>query len=380
MPLFGEERNIRMRKKLCMVGMAMMLAAAMVSGCGNSKSAEEKTTETKTETMPTVNYGEGLNEDGTLANTEGKDYVTLCDYESIQIPKEEVKAEDSEIENEISILMQSFTTQKQVKDRKVKDGDVVNIDYVGTVDGVEFDGGSAKGYDLTIGSGTFIDGFEDQLVDHVPGDNVEVKVTFPENYASKDLAGKDAVFDTTVNYISESETPALTDEFVKENLSEYGYTSVKNMKKKMREEIENNKKYNYIWTYLVDNSTFETIPEELVTPQLDIMVESLEASLYMQNVTLEDYLTSSGYEDEDGLREAYYSDCEDMIKSYLVADKVAQEKNIKVSEENLADYFKKYYNTEEYSSYVDYYSRAYINRTVLNNLVTETLAKTAKTV
>lgn len=370
-----------MKHRFWTAGLLLALSVSLLGGCGSSKSAEEKTTEAKTETTNTVDYSKGLNEDGTLAGVEKGAYVTLCDYEAIRIPESEVAVGKSEVQAEIDTILQSYQTEKQVKDRKVKDGDVVNIDFVGSIDGKEFDGGSAQGTNLTIGSGTFIDDFEEQLVGHKPGDKVKVEVTFPEDYGKEELNGKEAVFETTINYISEKTTPELTDDFVKENLSEnYGYTTVKQMKKDIKENLQNNKKYTYIWDYIVDNSKYEEIPKELVEPQLDLMVESLKASLATQNATLDDYLAGSGYKNEAELREAYYDNCVDMVKSYLVADAVAAEKSLSVQEDDMKEYFKKYYGSEDYSSYVEYYGKPYINRTVLNNMVTELLVKSSKTV
>ena len=371
-----------MRKKVLAASLALALAAAMIGGCGNSRdndtAPEATTTESQAQTTATVDYSQGLNEDGTLAGNDGN-YVTLCDYSAIEIPESEITVEDSEVDTEVDSLMANFQTENQIKDRAVKDGDVVNIDYVGTIDGKEFDGGSAEGANLTIGSGSFIDDFEDQLIGHKPGEEVQVKVTFPDDYSSEDVAGKDAVFATTINYISETVTPDLTDDIVKENLQEaYGYTSVDDMRKKIRQNLENNNKYNYVWTYMMDNSTFEEIPKELVEPQLNVMIDGLEASLSLQGATLEDYLTSSGYEDEEELRDAYYADCENMVKTYLIADKVAKEQNLQATDEEVTSYFKEFYNTDNYDSYVDYYTRPYINRTVLNNMVTENLADMAQ--
>ena len=378
-----EKKGIgKMRKKVLAASLALALAAAMIGGCGNSRdndtAPEATTTESQAQTTATVDYSQGLNEDGTLAGNDGN-YVTLCDYSAIEIPESEITVEDSEVDTEVDSLMANFQTENQIKDRAVKDGDVVNIDYVGTIDGKEFDGGSAEGANLTIGSGSFIDDFEDQLIGHKPGEEVQVKVTFPDDYSTEDVAGKDAVFATTINYISETVTPDLTDDFVKENLQEaYGYTSVDDMRKKIRQNLENNNKYNYVWTYMMDNSTFEEIPKELVEPQLNVMIDGLEASLSLQGATLEDYLTSSGYEDEEELRDAYYADCENMVKTYLIADKVAKEQNLQATDEEVTSYFKEFYNTDNYDSYVDYYTRPYINRTVLNNMVTENLADMAQ--
>ena len=308
-----------------------------------------------------------------------KPEVTLGEYKGLKVDKVSTRVTQKEVDEEIEKERERNARTIDVTDRAVQDKDMVTLDFEGFVDGEAFEGGKGENYPLTIGSGSFIDDFEEQLIGHKPGEEVKVNVTFPDDYASEDVAGKDTVFTVTLNYISETELPELNDDFVKENLQEaYGYTSVDDLRTKIRTNLENNKKYNYVWSYMMDNSTFEEIPEELVNPQLDVMIDGLEASLSLQGATLEDYLTSSGYEDEEAMREAYYADCETMVKTYLIADKVAKEQNLKATDQEVTDYFKEFYNTDNYDSYVDYYTRPYINRTVLNNIVTETLADMAQ--
>ncbi|MCD8019764.1 MAG: trigger factor [Clostridiales bacterium] len=366
-----------MKKKVIAASLTLALAAVTMAGCGNSKSAEESTTEAQSETVvasSSVDYSQGLNEDGTLEGDDGS-LVTLCDYSSIDVSADEISVTSDEVQEEIDSILENYETTSEVTDREVEDGDVVNIDYVGTLDGEEFDGGSAEGYDLTIGSGTFVEGFEDQLIGHTPGETVEVNITFPDDYSSEDLAGQDAVFTTTINYISETEAPELTDDFVTENLTDsYGYTSVKNMKKQIRKSLKNNKIYNYVWEYMLENCEFEEIPEDMVNTQLDVMIDQLEYSLSSQGYTLDTYLSSYGYEDEDALRDAYYSSCEEMVKSYLIADAVAAELGLEADDETVSDYFSSNYGTDDYSDYISYYSAAYVNRSVLNNSVTLALA------
>ena len=307
-------------KKFATIALAVVLSMGILTGCGSSKKASEATTEVKEET---VDYGQGLNEDGTLEGVKATDYVTVCDYSALKIPKKEVKVSDSDVQTEIDTILSSYN---QVTDRKVKKGDTVNIDYKGMVDGKEFDGGTASGASLKIGSGTFIDGFEDQLIGKMPGETVQVKVTFPKDYQGKEVAGKDAVFETTINYIDE--TPKLTDKFVKEKLSDrYGYTTVKEMKKTIRDEI------------------FKT------------------------NKT--DYLSAYGIEDETTLRDQYKSSCESTVKVFLIADAIAADKKISVTDEDV----KAYFNGEDTAQYEKQYSKAYINRIVLNNLVIQEIEK-----
>ena len=339
-------------KKFATIALAVVLSMGILTGCGSSKKAAEATTEVKEET---VDYGQGLNEDGTLEGVKATDYVTVCDYSALKIPKKEVKVSDSDVQTEIDTILSSYN---QVTDRKVM------------VDGKEFDGGTASGASLKIGSGTFIDGFEDQLIGKMPGETVQVKVTFPKDYQGKEVAGKDAVFETTINYIDE--TPKLTDKFVKEKLSDrYGYTTVKEMKKTIRDEIFKTNKTDYIWNHMIEKSKFKEIPDELINDRVDVLVNGLKAQLKASNYTLKDYLSAYGIEDETTLRDQYKSSCESTVKVFLIADAIAADKKISVTDEDV----KAYFNGEDTAQYEKQYSKAYINRIVLNNLVIQEIEK-----
>lgn len=351
-------------KKFATIALAVVLSMGILTGCGSSKKAAEATTEVKEET---VDYGQGLNEDGTLEGVKATDYVTVCDYSALKIPKKEVKVLDSDVQTGIDTILSSYN---QVTDRKVKKGDTVNIDYKGMVDGKEFDGGTASGASLKIGSGTFVDGFEDQLIGKMPGETVQVKVTFPKDYQGKEVAGKDAVFETTINYIDE--TPKLTDKFVKEKLSDrYGYTTVKEMKKTIRDEIFKTNKTDYIWYHMIEKSKFKEIPDELINDRVDVLVNGLKAQAKASNHTLKDYLSAYGIEDEATLRDQFKSSCESTVKVFLIADAIAADKKISVTDEDV----KAYFNGEDTAQYEKQYSKAYINRRVLNNLVIQEIEK-----
>lgn len=353
-------------KKFATIALAVVLSMSMLTGCGNSKKAAEATTEVKEDT---VDYAKGLNEDGTLENVKPTDYVTVCDYSSLKIPKKDVEVSDSDVQSQIDSILSNYN---QVTDRKVKKGDTVNIDYKGTVDGKEFEGGTASAQSLEIGSGTFIDGFEDQLIDKMPGETVQVKVTFPKDYQSEEVAGKDAVFETKINYIEE--TPKLTDKFVKENLSDqYGYTTVKEMKKDIKDELFKTNKADYIWNHMIEKSKFNEIPDELINNRIDVLVDGLKSQLKASNYTLKDYLSAYGIEDETALRDQYKSTCESTVKVFLIADAIAADKKISVTDEDVKNYF----DGEDTAQYEKQYSRAYINRVVLNDLVLQEIEKNA---
>lgn len=353
-------------KKFAVIALAAVLSMTLLTGCGNSKKAAEATTEVKEET---VDYSKGLNADGTLEGVKASDYVTVCDYSSLKIAKKDIEVSDSDVQSQIDSILSNY--KKQVTDRKVKKGDVVNIDYTGTIDGKEFDGGSATGADLTIGSGTFIDGFEDQLIGKKPGETIQVKVTFPKDYTNADVAGKDAVFETKINYIEEEQK--LTDQFVKENLADsYGVTSAKELKKKIKDEIYKSNKTDYIWNHMIEKSTFKEIPDQLINDRIDVLVDGLKAELKSSNYSLKDYLSAYGIEDEDALREQYKSSCESTVKVFLVADAIAAEKKIAVTDDDIKEYF----NGEDTAQYEKLYSKPYLNRVVLNNLVLKEIEKT----
>ena len=178
----------------------------------------------KNKIKPSTDYSAMLNEDGTIQNVNVTDYVKDFDVNSVKIAAADVAYTDEDLQNDIQNQLDQFKELKTDASLTVKSGDEFSIDYVGTMDGVEFDGGSAQDYRLTIGSGSFIDNFEDQLIGTHPGDKVTVNVTFPDPYENNpDYAGKAASFAVTVKGIYQ--TTEFNDEFVKKNLSSYAETA-----------------------------------------------------------------------------------------------------------------------------------------------------------
>ena len=334
---------------------------------------------TLTLAMAVTMAGCGNNQKGTVTSASGKKISTdlikgsikLADYKGLEVYEDEIKVEDTEVQSQIDNLLKEKQDSNVVTKGKVVESDTVNIDYTGTIDGKEFDGGSATGANLTIGSGTFIDGFEDQLIGKKPGETIQVKVTFPKDYTNADVAGKDAVFETKINYIEEEQK--LTDQFVKENLADsYGVTSAKEMKKKIKDEIYKSNKTDYIWNHMIEKSTFKEIPDQLINDRIDVLVDGLKAELKSSNYSLKDYLSAYGIEDEDALREQYKSSCESTVKVFLVADAIAAEKKIAVTDDDIKEYF----NGEDTAQYEKLYSKPYLNRVVLNDLVLKEIEKT----
>lgn len=215
-------------------------------------------------TTPGTEYSKGLANDGRIENADLAGMIDLADYKNITVPADEVAATEEEIENEITATLESYKELSTDEQLTIADGDEVNIDFVGTVDGVEFEGGNSNGagYDLTIGSGSFVDDFEQQLIGHKPGEEVTVEVTFPEDY-NEEMAGKDAVFAVTINGIQVK--PELTDAFVAENLADAEEVSTAaEYRAKVEDEFYQEHLQEYLKTYVVENSTVKTYPKKYV--------------------------------------------------------------------------------------------------------------------
>ena len=235
------------------IGIVVVIAALIGAAFGRSWYIE------KNKTVASTDYSAMLNDDGTIKDVNVTDYVKTFDVNAVKLAKADVEYTDEKMQEDINAQLENHRVLNADTALAVKDGDVVNIDYVGTIDGTEFDGGSAQGYDLTIGSGSFIDNFEQQLIGTHPGDQVTVNVTFPEEYANNpDLAGKAAAFAVTVNGIKE--LPEFNDEFVKTNLADYAQT-VEEYKQYLKDTNYKNNLNSAVSKYISDNISADKYPD-----------------------------------------------------------------------------------------------------------------------
>ena len=245
------------------------------SGSGDSSAAEG---DAKYNYAGGFDYSQNIAADGRWEGVTALDYVTLPgDYEAITLPEDVTTVSDEDVQTQVDSLLASYATTVEVTDRAVEDGDTVNIDYVGSVDGVEFEGGSTQGAgtSVTIGVTSYIDDFLEQLIGHMPGETFNVEVTFPDPYENNpDLAGKDAVFVTTINYIEDSQLPEYNDAFVAENFAENGgYTTTAELEQAIKDSIVQNNTYNYVITYMNDNSTVSQVPDTMKEYQAYVMLD-----------------------------------------------------------------------------------------------------------
>ena len=277
-------------KKIITKAVCLLCAGALVLGAaGCSKSADSSSAASSTAAAvygsaedydyENFSYSSGLDENGYWEGVKALDYVTLPEnFASLTFKRSEIEPTEEEIQSEIDSLLSDHATEKQVTDRAAADGDTVNIDYAGSVDGVAFSGGTYSGYSLTLGSGTFVDGFEDQIVGHTPGETFDVTVTFPEGYSDSTdsegntvvLSGKKAVFSVTLNYISEKVLPELTDAWVAENYGESDDVhTVEELKALYQKMLYNTNLQNAIMDDLLANSTFKELPKEVTDYQVN---------------------------------------------------------------------------------------------------------------
>ena len=221
----------------------------------------------------TFDYSEGLDENGYWSGIKATDYVTLPkDYNAIALSSKDLTPTDDELQFQLDSLLNQYTTSQPVTGRAAQNGDTVNIDYTGTVDGVAFTGGTATGYDLVLGSGSFIDGFEDQIVGHNIGDTFDVNVTFPDGYGDSTdaegntitLSGKAAVFSVTLNSISQSVAPELTDEWVDSNFGvSDGLHTADALRSYFNDALYQNNYENAVIDHLMSNAEFKELPSEI---------------------------------------------------------------------------------------------------------------------
>ena len=280
-----------------------------------------------------------------------KPEVKLGKYKGIELKKIEYKVTDKDIEHELEHVAEHNSRMVSVDDRAVKDGDSVTIDFEGTVDGKAFEGGKSENYQLVIGSKTFIPGFEDQIIGMKIDEEKDINVTFPEEYFSKDLAGKDAVFHVILHSISVKEHQKIDDEFAKDvsefdTLKEYK----ESIKEKMTEENEHRAKHETedLAVETVCENTQIDIPEGMIELEIDNMEDNIEQRLKYQGMNIEQYLKMMGKTEKE-LREEFKPDAEKNIKTTLVLEQIIKDEKIEADEEYIKEHLEemaKQYNKE----------------------------------
>lgn len=292
-----------------------------------------------------VDLGDPAEEGGLtiIAKVPVKPEVELSEYKGISAEKETVKVPAAEVKAELNRLAQRNARTETVE-RKAKKNDTVDIDFEGSVDGVPFEGGKAEHHALTLGSGTFIPGFEDQLIGCKAGDEKDVVVTFPEDYHAKELAGKEAVFKCKVHKVEETILPAIDDEFAKD-VSDTCETlddlkkEISDRLKKQKQEAADHDFEEKVLDGLIEKLQAD-IPQAMIESQIDSIVQDFGYRIQMQGMTLDQYLKMTGTE-PGAFRAMFREQAERQVKTRLALEKVAELENIAVSDTELDEEYAK---------------------------------------
>ena len=266
-----------------------------------------------------------------------KPEVTLGEYKGVEVPKSDVTVTDEDVDAEVKKEQEKNSRTITVEDRAAENGDTATIDFEGFVDGEAFEGGKGTDYPLTLGSNTFIPGFEEQLVGANTGDHVEVKVTFPEEYQAKELAGKEAVFQCDVKKIEAKELPELDDDFAKDvsefdTLAEYKEDVKKNLTEKKAEDARRAKEDAAV-DKVIENAQMD-IPEAMIETQTRQMLDDFARRMQSQGLSMEQYFQFTG-QSVDKMMEDMKPQALKRIQTRLVLEKIAEVENIQPTEEEV---------------------------------------------
>lgn len=354
-----------MKNKLFRLLLVSLMTVSL-AGCGN-KETETKTEETGTEAVAGEEAGA---EEGSEASEESAeqasiyfkdiavdDYVTLGEYKGLEVLQSKQEVTQQDVDNFIHYTLEGYSELQPITDRDVvENGDTANIDYEGKKDGVAFDGGTAQGQDLVIGSGTFIPGFEEGLVGVKVGETVDLDLTFPEEYHSEELAGQKVVFTVTVNSISRHVDPELTDEFVA-GLGIEGISTVAEFQEYAKQGLEDQalEDFNYnvkmqVLTLVMNNAQIQEPPAELVEKYKNVTNSQMEYQASMYGVDLETFVNAYFGMDLAAYETEMAAGALETAKQALVCYKIALEENLIATEEELNSYIEENYASMGYAS------------------------------
>lgn len=359
---------------------AALALAVTAAGCGASSSSSQATSSAAL--GPAANYdyqnftySQGLTAEGRWEGVRALDYVTLPeDFAAIPLKKADIEPTEEDIQSLWDNLLESNRIQQPVTGRAAEEGDIANIDYSGTVDGVVFTGGTAEGYDLTLGSGTFIPGFEEQIVGHNIGDSFDVTVTFPDDYGDSTdeagntitLSGKEAVFRVTLNSLAVSVLPEATDAWVEENFgASNDLHTVAELDQYFHDNLYTSNLTNAVVDYLTENSQVSSIPDVVRNYQVcsQLSYYNSYASMFGYE-TLDEFLSGfMGYDNADALLADTEQDVLNSCNQLLIFQAVAESLDLAPTDAEL----------EAYASYTESMGEGYVHLLALQDRVLSAL-------
>lgn len=336
-----------MKKKILAIITAVTIAGVM-AGCGNSETIEPDQSESGQEqdaagTDENVDDGEiDTDEPAYLADYNAGDYVTLGQYKGVEVEIEAPEVTEESVDEYLEYVLSTHAESVPVTDRSAQSGDIVNIDFEGKLDGVAFEGGSAQGFDLTIGAGGFIDGFEDGIIGMEIGETRDVDMKFPDPYTNNpDLAGKDVIFTFTLNSISEQIIPELTDEFVK-NLGMEDCTTAEDYRNLIHDGLAEQaqaafeeEKTSAVIVVVEENTTFGTAPEGMARRMNEMLINSASSYAQMYGMSTGEYVAAVYGGTADTYEDVLSEEAEMMALRYLMIGAIAEAEDITITDEEL---------------------------------------------
>ena len=336
------------------IRIAAVLTALVLLLCSCGSTNNSNNTNNGSSTTPDFDRSAGLDENGYWEGIVASEYVKIPDVSSLKIKQ-------SHIDEHIKELLDTHPNTKEVTDRAIADGDTVNINYVGKIDGTACDGGSANDATVTIGEDKFIDDMLERLVGHKPGETFDMDATFPDPYENNtELSGKKAVFTYTINYIVEYVPAVWNDEFIVNNFeNDYGWTTVEDaldgIKSAIAEEV------------MYDESTFlKASPEKIIQYQIDSALDYYNSYAQSYGIDLNTFFQIFiGYESAEAFKEAYRASAEETAQYYLIYQALAESKGYKVTTEEIKEYFKEMTGSEDYSTYESAFGLPYLKAMIM---------------
>lgn len=308
---------------------------------------------------------------------ESKGEIVLADYNSVKAYSKEAEVTDETIQKTLDNLMENYSTSKEVKEGKVKRGDTINIDYVGKIDGVAFDGGTAQGQEITLGYSGYIDGFDDGLEGKKIGETVDLNLKFPDDYQKEELKGKKCVFTVTINSKTEKETPELNDKFVEENIKKYyGTSTVDELKEFMKNKLRTTQISNAIWQEYVDNceaKSYDSKEMDDLLAEMQTYYESVYQSQYQ--VDLDTYLKAMNLEKKDWINNLR-SDARKELKETMVVEEIAKKEKLMNDDlyQKVGMMYCQSYKVESIDELVKKFGQKKVDYVIKYTVVTEWLA------
>lgn len=378
----------KMKNRAILIKVCLVLAAFLIVGLSTWAIVSAQIKKAKQVTAST-DFSEGLEENGMIKGIKASDYITMPDYNNITASLSEIEYSDEDVESDIEDILEKHKVLSTSGEAVAAEGDTVNIDYVGTIDGVEFDGGTASGSEIKLGSGSLIDDFEKQIEGHKIGDKFDVNVTFPEDYREgSELNGKDAVFAVTLNGIYVN--PEFTDDFVKEYLSENASTA-EEYRKYLKDTNYKENLTDFVKKYVEENTTVNKTPSTYLK-QLKSNYKANEqysyeymSSMYSQYYgtspykSFEDYLSQTYSMTEEEYDESLDEKVNSNLKYTLFCQGYAEAEGITATLDEAREYYIAEGGTEDnFNSQIESYGKGYMVQMYLCDKVIKSVSERVK--